>query len=233
MKPLKIFLILATLTTPALAGNDGPGAGDMYAYEFTWLAKSVAKHLTTKDFSDAKIETTPKELLETISQTRVYSKEKVYIDSFEVDAANYSKSKKIELNRQRWRNSNIYQRSKLAIHEFLGILSLEWNHYDLSHPLSKKIEQALDRAIASGEVDLPHIHYGYCSKTPALEERDYCEPLTRQANELKACAISMAMKRCEMQSKGCQIYEVIVQPVLDRRMPLIQHCTAEAIVQGR
>lgn len=76
-------------------------------------------------------------------RTRVISVEKTMLNGIEVDAINYPSKDdipKILINRSRWLNENLdhVMRSRLVLHEYLGIANYDDQIYQLSYDLIQK-----------------------------------------------------------------------------------------------
>lgn len=121
------------MATSALAGNELGNGGDSYAQEFVALGRTFVKRMREEPKGFPGIDA----LSAAVEETRVLTKETVEIDGAEVDAVNFPQSKRIELNRARWRAYSTEEKSALVLHEYLGIAKIDDSNYQLSGSYSR------------------------------------------------------------------------------------------------
>ena len=123
-----ILAVVALAPFRAHAGNELGNGGDSFAQEFVAIGR---------DFLD-RLRATPdpaiplQRLSDAIENTSVVTKDKLELRGAEVDAINYPDSKRIELNRARWKETGEKEKSSLALHEYLGIAGIDDGRYAVS-----------------------------------------------------------------------------------------------------
>jgi hypothetical protein len=118
------------------AGGTSGGGGDSYSFEFVSLGYNVISSLKQDPISEINIA----KLARAVTTTRVNSKDSLTLDGNLVDAINYpdSKNPRIEISRSGWNRlaNEPAEKMTLVLHEYLGILKLNDQQYQISHKLS-------------------------------------------------------------------------------------------------
>lgn len=112
----------------AFAGNELGNGGDSVAQEFVAIGRKVADRI--------RVETDPSipadAFLAAVESTAVSTHGHLELRGVEVDAINYPESKRIEVNRARWREYGIREKASLVFHEYLGIAGVDDSNYRIS-----------------------------------------------------------------------------------------------------
>lgn len=129
-----LWLGMLLVSSAAWGGNELGNGGDTYAQEFVALGRGIAAKL--------KAEPNPKiaeidALSKAVEETKVTTLDKVELAGAEVDAVNYPESRKIEVNRSRWKQYNAEEKASLVLHEYLGIAKVEDSRYEVSGEYSQ------------------------------------------------------------------------------------------------
>ncbi|MGZ3694041.1 MAG: hypothetical protein ACXWQO_07560, partial [Bdellovibrionota bacterium] len=147
MKWNLIIAVLGMVCASAQAGNELGNGGDVYAKEFVSLGRGVLEKM--KASPDSKIPDFDA-FAKAIEETRVVTEDNLELEGATVDAINYPQSKRIELNRRRWREYDNEERSALVLHEYLGVARIDDSRYQISGTYSG----------SSAEINLDPYMYG-------------------------------------------------------------------------
>lgn len=143
--------LLLIASTPSLAAggpnkrgvSDGAG-GDYRAQRFSQLAAQIGVYLAKAKRSDLSA-VNPEKFIEAVKATNVSSVPKqLYLNGDPKDAINYSREKRIEFYQLAWdaiESGSL--RAQFVFHEFLGILEIPDDHYQMSSKLFDSPEVAL------------------------------------------------------------------------------------------
>ena len=150
---MKIVFILLVFSSLALAfqkplrgGNSVGNGGDAMAAEFVQTARTALHYLDLKTSSQANLSFIIQSLARGLNETQVNSNDQLFLRGDEVDAINFPELKKIVLSRKRWetyREKGLSVRSRLALHEYLGVIGLNDSHYQISSQLIESIRTDL------------------------------------------------------------------------------------------
>jgi hypothetical protein len=129
---MKRLFLMIVLFGCALGADQGRGGGDQIGLEFTGLAHTIVDILEKKtagEFPEVRVS----DFKKAIAQTKVIVLEKTYARGVETDASNNGVDL-IEVSRTRWKNSEytLNKRLQIVFHEYLGILGLERDNYNIS-----------------------------------------------------------------------------------------------------
>lgn len=112
----------------AFAGNELGNGGDSFAQEFVAIGQKIAERL--KNDPDPQVSSIT--FLEAVENAAVSTKAKLELRGVEVDAINYPESKRVEINRSRWKEYGIREKTSLVFHEYLGIAGIDDSNYEIS-----------------------------------------------------------------------------------------------------
>lgn len=135
-------LLLCALTQPfAWSGTKDGGGGDFTAQDFVSTANELTRRLgkaTDLPFSLTK-------LSEAIQTTDVFgTDEELTVAGESVAAKNYPDEKKIRVNRIKWDQAGFSEKMTFALHEYLGIMQVPDNKYQISASLTFNLKGLLD-----------------------------------------------------------------------------------------
>lgn len=123
------FLLSILFHANAKAGNELGNGGDLVAQEFIAAGRQVLNELRRKP--NPRI--ADMERLATLIETaKVSSQDTLLLDGKSVDAINYPKEKRIEVNRERWLKAAGAKRASLVLHEYLGLMEIQDDNYAIS-----------------------------------------------------------------------------------------------------
>jgi hypothetical protein len=237
MSILKFLLLSLSLTSFALAGNEGGHGGDPYAYEFQMLGKALAKKLTSYEKNHSPIlarwKLEANEFDATVDRVRVISKEPadMILNGEEVDGINFPDQNLIKVNRARWREANLQERLTLSLHEYLGIIGIERDQYLASNDLLGMITEILTKKDVSSFL-IVQLFYGQCSVSPSLSEDSFCEPGSASFERANACALRKANDRCSAAGRAsCLPFETKVETKLSKNMIGLKTCDVLTILK--
>jgi hypothetical protein len=144
---------------PVLEGTNSSGGGDAYASEFLKIAEEILGRLIWHD----RTAVTAKGLQSAIRETEIKSVEAVLYhptiannflhplctgqdlnpepgsDWSRVDAINCPVQKRILFSLVNWKSFSLFEKRRLVLHEYLGILRLADRKYEKSHEILKKL----------------------------------------------------------------------------------------------
>lgn len=151
------LLILTSVSAKAVWRETGNG-GDHKAQEFAANAKEATDILEKLNPPLVKEEVIVK-LREAMASTQIYSLESLCkLDVITgknqcFDALNYpdAKPSRIEVSRTRWLQMNRKDRLAIALHEFLGIIGIEKNTYQISAPFKDALDGSLEKTSANAQ----------------------------------------------------------------------------------
>lgn len=127
-----LILLNCNLVLADGAAGSG-GGGDIYSSDFIDIAKKVAQQLE-KGNVGPRINNARLKLA--IQSTHISSKDRLELKGFDKDAINYPDANppQIIVSRSRWSElgENFQKKSRLVLHEYLGILKLDDSTYQLS-----------------------------------------------------------------------------------------------------
>jgi hypothetical protein len=123
-----VLLVAALVPIHAYAGNELGNGGDSYAQEFVAIGRDFLDRLRAAPDPAIPLQ----RLSDAVENTSVITKDKLELRGAEVDAINYPGSKRIELNRARWKETGEKEKSSLALHEYLGIAGIDDSRYAVS-----------------------------------------------------------------------------------------------------
>lgn len=134
-----ILTLVLTFSLPSLSGEHGgnsSGGGNVYADEFRQIARDLLKRIKFKfpiDIIGIKIS----DLSNAVESYKVEATEDVLKkDGVQVDALNFPSEKRILLSLLHWKKDlTPYQKSRLALHEFLGAMGLEDTRFEKTHKI--------------------------------------------------------------------------------------------------
>jgi hypothetical protein len=127
MKWLMAALMVLS-TASAFAGNELGNGGDSFAQEFVAIGRKLAELLENNPdpaFSAGIFQ-------ESVKRAAVSSKDKLELRGAEVDAINYPESGRIEINRSRWKEYGLREKTSLVFHEYLGVAGVDDSNYEVS-----------------------------------------------------------------------------------------------------
>lgn len=127
MKWLMAALMVLS-TGSSFAGNELGNGGDSFAQEFVAIGQKIAERLK----NDPDPEVSALTFLEAVEEASVSSKDRLELRGAEVDAINYPESKRVEINRSRWKEYGIREKTSLVFHEYLGIAGVDDSNYEVS-----------------------------------------------------------------------------------------------------
>ena len=136
----RLIAALAIIVAPAVpnaaqGGANSGGGGDTVAIQFIQTANRLAEHLLFLQEDDRR-GLDPRALGEAVFSVQVQSTEdKLILNGASVDAINYPSEKRILLSRSGWEKANPELRQVLVLHEYLGILGVRDDHYQVSRPV--------------------------------------------------------------------------------------------------
>jgi len=135
MKTVLILVIFLSLNV--WAGNSVGNGGDDVAQEFTTLARLAVKNLSAVKTSAADQKNIEK-IQTALESVHVSSEKQLFLNGKEVDAINQPTKLEIAVSRSRWKelkDEKIQTRIALVLHEYLGVVGLDDQHYALSEKL--------------------------------------------------------------------------------------------------
>jgi len=117
----------------ATMGGISSNGGDGIVSEFFDIARSLQKSLVQLKQKDVDVELFAK----TISNAKIYSKEKVFLGSKEVTAINTPQLQEIYISQSRWMKLVNFPKLKytLVLHEFLGLMGYDDRTFNISNDL--------------------------------------------------------------------------------------------------
>lgn len=150
---MKLLLLFVLLLAPSagFAGNEHPGGGDALVSQFKKIAKVLADEVADLQYVNG-LENETLTLIQVklpsaVLNTPVSSTDSKLVlpDGREVDAIHYSGSNaRIQFNRERWRalEASLESRRLLVLHEYLGVIEIEKDHYRVSELLLAELLRA-------------------------------------------------------------------------------------------
>jgi len=140
-----IFLILLnfTFTAQAETSNEGRGGGDVLVMNFKIAGQKVCDYLKNAQNEPG---ITHSEFCNAVQNVRVTSQENTYLDDgTEVDAINIPSQLKIELSQNRNFGKTMKEMIQLSAHEYISVLGINDKNYQISGPLTLKIDSTDDQ----------------------------------------------------------------------------------------
>jgi hypothetical protein len=123
------------------AGGIDAGGGDAYAAEFVGLAHQLVDMATELEHSPVDAD----QLKAAILETEIQTLDRVFLNGIEKDAINYPSRQLIELSRSRWDDikDDVVRRYRLVLHEYLGILKINDEDYQISSKFLSSLRKPL------------------------------------------------------------------------------------------
>jgi hypothetical protein len=219
-----------------LMGNEGGHGGDTYALEFATLGQKIAQELNLEDNQQlmAKWQLSATTLKTTVQNTLVYSSEEdqVKLRGQIVDAINYPESKKIILNRTRWREAVLSDKLKLVLHEYFGIIGVERDTYTASVEFVGALK-SLHKKLLNNLADSPIRYYGRSVGSPPLNIfTNICDTKISSIADAKGLAENEALAKCQAErQQNCEIAQTEMRELLSKEMVGFRYCEVTAIAQ--
>jgi hypothetical protein len=137
---LRKLILAAVLGFSILArpeGNVGNG-GDADVAEFVSLGRVLVRVVQSHSATFPEFDFS--QLEETVEQTKVGVSKRTFLKGKEVDGINWSQPKRIRFSRTRWKemSSDIVRKTRFVLHEYLGVMKKEINHYRISSRLQRE-----------------------------------------------------------------------------------------------
>jgi|GEM_PF-5459767 len=209
-----------------LRGNEGGHGGDPYALEFSDIAKAIGTQIlngnanirASLEGAKLNIEVWQK----TLKVVRILSadQDEVVLRGAIVDAINFPDLTAILVNRNRWREADLTERVRLVLHEFLGLLAIEQDRYDVSTNLGDLVQGTVRylRGISSSNPLMTNLFFGQCLAFPAVGTTDICDQRDAAITQAEDCSKVQAFGHCKVDGQSsCQIvstsYRVVISPV--------------------
>jgi hypothetical protein len=128
------IMVLFSMQALAVAGPITSGGGDWYAMDFVFTGRDLVRWLRTAQPPGLPAALTADAFEKTIDTTFVESTDdKLTIGNAAKDAINYPLQRKILVNREAWnRTEAAFDRNKLVLHEYLGIMGIPDDKYQIS-----------------------------------------------------------------------------------------------------
>ena len=128
----------------AFCGANSGGGGDAHSIEFIQVANRMAEHIFFIPEHD-RLGLDPKLVSETIYSVQVQSVDgKLELNGKSVDAINYPDEKRIEISRASWDGMDAQRRQILALHEYLGIMRIADERYQISRHVTTHRQELLN-----------------------------------------------------------------------------------------
>jgi hypothetical protein len=146
-----IFLILFNLTfkARAQASNEGRGGGDVLVMNFQMAGEKVCTYLKT---AQNRTGISTSDFCNAVQKVRVTSEESTYLDDgTEVDAINIPSQSRIKLSQNRNFGKTMKDLIQLSAHEYISVLGIDDKSYQISGPLTLKIDGTEDQFSERGE----------------------------------------------------------------------------------
>ena len=124
-----IIPLLILFSASAYAGNELGNGGDLVAQEFVAAGRKMIQELRKNP--DPRIKDV-EGLAKAVETVKVTTTESLSLEGSEVDAINLPKEKQIKVSRSRWRDYGASKRASLVLHEYLGILEIKDDQYEIS-----------------------------------------------------------------------------------------------------
>lgn len=135
MRSLFLLFTLIVSFNSAFAGWENGNAGDTVAAEFIMTARHAVERMKLLPHSEL-TELDLDKLSGAILNTKVHSREQLFLRGYEVDAINDPESRQIVVNRSRWKLLRVptetANRLMLVIHEYLYIIGIDDNQFRVS-----------------------------------------------------------------------------------------------------
>jgi hypothetical protein len=129
-----VMALLLSMQAFAVSGPITSGGGDWYAMDFVFTGRDLVRWLRDIGHPELPAALTADALEQTVDTTFVESTDdKLTIGNATKDAINYPTQKKILINRDAWsRIESAFDRNKLVLHEYLGIMGIADDKYQIS-----------------------------------------------------------------------------------------------------
>lgn len=240
MKYLILTFILLMNGTQIRAGNDSGSGGDTYGKEFEIIANELLKVMKiNKDSPIIKRHKIDLHLLELeISRTVIRTAEKVFLDGKEVDASKYTPTDYIagiiNLSRERWRKKNLLKRIELVAHEYMGILKLERNNYEVSIDLTEFILITHEK-IKNNPLLKVNLYYGnrkHISSMISMHSRSViCDETLDEYLMMVRQAEDEALNNCQAYKSNCKVIGYETDAVISLESPGFRYCDITVIAK--
>jgi hypothetical protein len=232
-----LLLTLLIFTSPfVFAGNDGGHGGDTYGKEFEELGRILHQTMLENSSSPvlAKWNVKPSLFLMAVESTLLRSAEgsEVRLNGYEVDLINNSDTHIILLNRTRWREKNLYDKLQIVLHEYLGIIKIEVDHYYASNDFSDILVKAYNNAKKIPYMTNANVFYGYQEITTSLGTTTICNPQTQVYKDALANAETVAMEKCKLNKLDCRVIERNIEPVISVLTIGYRYCSITVVADG-
>lgn len=214
-------------------GNEGPHAGDAYAFEFMELGTELAEYLSRPEFNPLlqahKIDL---EGFKRALNRRVYSYEPefVMVNNNVVDAVNFD-TEPTRVNRLNWRRARLIQKLKAVFHEYLGVMGIERDNYNVSIYFIKMLEDLAQKLLT--DQNSPNLFYGVCVASPPITYvGPTCQGTEPWFKSAEKCAEQAARQNCELDRRiECSPPRTFTREVKSKHMAGIEFCEVTVIVK--
>lgn len=242
MKRFIIVFSVLIFSLASLAGNEGGHGGDpVYAFEFQTIGKIIGEELAklpTNSLLQYKFTAT--EFIESVRSVLVVPapKEDCYKDGTEFPALNFVNEppmlSKIKVNKNRWREFSLFEKIKLVMHEYFGIIGVERDNYNVStnfvefiKAVEKRIK--LDPSLQDLEIN---IFYGRCDEVIPVYGFG-CDVGQDWVIRAEKCAKDRAESVCRIkgQKDNCQLIRTTYVQILNKEYLGLRHCEVETLMR--
>ncbi len=218
-------------------GNEGGHGGDPYASEFYILGKICAASLAESNQEILKtLSADGESFLKTVNQSRIVSanSEDMILNGYEVGAINFPSSQIIKVNSKIWKRLNLDQKIQLVLHEYLGLMSIELDTYNISSNLRKWTHE-LSEYIAN-EPQFKNLNvnmfFGNCSAAVPLQQASTCDASSVNYAKALTCAQAQAETLCRSSGqKSCEQISLVATEFIDSKLIGLRQCIIEVIMK--
>jgi hypothetical protein len=143
---IKIITAIFLLSIYTHASTQLGNGGDAVLQSFNLRGRQVGYYLQERPELAQKFGVNVSHFLETVKNTKLESKDRLYLNGIEVDAINYPKEGRIEVSRQRWllRGSSeraFLEERRLSLHEFLWMSGVDDTDYKISNAVIAEFDR--------------------------------------------------------------------------------------------
>ena len=235
---LLFILILSVLCMNSFAGNEGPNGGDPIAFEFVSLGNVIVNELERSDYRTLlqELQIDLNELRDKVlSGSRVYSEDKVFLaDGTEVGAINYVRRSRIVIGSDRWKSYNAIQKLNLVLHEYLSLMEIELNIYEVSLEFIDVFRSVKTKLIETRS-DVLHYYSGQVVARPLFEHNQGCDDNSSFLDSAKRATRQRAINICEADTqRNCDFhtYNIRIVDTLGTNSWTL-NCKVEAVARLR
>lgn len=233
---MKYFILLIAICFSAntYAGNDGGSGGDAYGKEFEMLGRSLLQTFQQNENHPVlrkwNIKPSLFEMVINTTVLRSADRSMVVLDGREVDAIKNPDTRQILINEDRWRARTLLQRIELVLHEYLGILGVERDQYQVTNELSDLVVQTYNR-VKNSKAENINLFYGHQKVINSVNSQIICNESSLAFKDALELAKQEALAKCALYNSDCKVRLTEVEAIISPVMIGYKYCSVTVIAK--